>query len=500
MAIQLRWIDVLLELERSDCVEIVKQFIHQNPKQINNIGGFFNFYKGKGSLLNWCCIFNRANATKYLISHGADMNKKFKFMKSIIKRMFMSPIYYRKSTIVEKYKKYKGRTPLMIASLINDPLLISIFKMPPKEQDNRQSNNQLEQNSHRSSFQNTERESEISRFLSQLGMDIYIEKFEKYHLTQPDDFLHLVQTDWDNLQIPPFHKKKIIDNLPKLPSVPTLNSKPSPSTSTPNSQPSSPSLTVNSKPTPNFEIPLNNNTPTSRNERRRDPPTARLQPGRRFLSIVPNSQIDMSSILNSLTTYAQTRKLDEVIIQQFKDKVEDFTLEGNHPERALSLALCWLYTLDSWVYKHINEQLRDDSSTMSMLSPFMNALMRSYQWLTKDNDNFSGTVYRRTSMTQNGLDFYKPETIFVWSSFTSTTVDFIPLCDFGDILFVINIPHNLRKYALFLENVSAYPLEREVLLLPNVAFIVKSVNKGPTREYPNTSTIVHLEVSYVCVS
>jgi len=137
---------------------------------------------------------------------------------------------------------------------------------------------------------------------------------------------------------------------------------------------------------------------------------------------------------------------------------------------------------------------------MSMLAPFMNALMRAYQWLNKDEDNFSGTVFRRTFMTQKGLEFYKPGMIFIWSSFTSTTMDFSASCEFGDILFVIDIPSNLKKYALVLENVSAFPLEREVLLLPNVGFLVKSVEKGPTGEYPNTSSIIHMEVSYVCVS
>jgi len=126
--------------------------------------------------------------------------------------------------------------------------------------------------------------------------------------------------------------------------------------------------------------------------------------------------------------------------------------------------------------------------------------MRSYKWLKNDGDNFSGKVFRRTFMTQKGLEFYKPDLIFVWSSFTSTTMDFSPSSEFGDILFVIQIPENLKKYALVLENVSAFPLEREVLLLPNVGFSVKSVKKGPTGEFPNTSVVVEIDVSFVCVS
>ena len=48
-------------------------------------------------------------------------------------------------------------------------------------------------------------------------------------------------------------------------------------------------------------------------------------------------------------------------------------------------------------------------------------------------------VYRRTKLSAAQLSKYKPETTFVWTSFTSTTTIFDPRDDFGRILFVIKI-------------------------------------------------------------
>jgi len=255
------------------------------------------------------------------------------------------------------------------------------------------------------------------------------------------------------------------------------------------------------KPIPSLTLIPSQTQNQSREERRREPPTARLQPGHRFLSIIPTSPFDYNLIVSSLQDYANARKppLDDNVVQKFKDKFEDFTLDGHEPDKALALSLCWLYTLESWVYSHINELLRDDSSLMSTLAPFMNGLMKSYKVLGND-ENYSGIVYRRTKLTPKGLGFYKKGTQFIWSAFTSTTVEFSPMNNFGDILFVISIPDHMKFYALNLENISSFPTEREVLLLPNIGYRVNSISQGPNATYPNTTTVIELEVSYVCIA
>jgi len=254
---------------------------------------------------------------------------------------------------------------------------------------------------------------------------------------------------------------------------------------------------------PSSPIQVEQSPSTTRDDRHREPPTGRLQPGRRFLSIIPTAPFEFSSILSSLSDYANARKppLDDIVVQQLKDKFEDFTYEGHSSETALALSLCWLYTVDSWVYVHVNNLLRDDSSVMISVAPFMNGLMKSYKLLGNDSSYFfSGIVYRRTKLTPKGLEFYKTGMQFIWSAFTSTTVEFCESNNFGDILFVISIPDHMKCYALSLEGVSQFPTEREVLLLPNIGYFVKSISNGPNPKYPNTTTVIELEVAYVCVA
>jgi len=239
----------------------------------------------------------------------------------------------------------------------------------------------------------------------------------------------------------------------------------------------------------------------SREERRRDPPTARLQPGKRFLQLVPDAPLDQQSVIDCLIEWAQAKKLDTFIIDDTIAKIEDLCNEGHERETAFSLSLCWLYTTDSWVYKQINALLRNDSPSMKVLAPFMNSLMNVYDCLKKfENFFFEGVVYRRTKLSGKDLDFYKPNGQFVWSAFTSTTSAFDPSDQFGDILFVITIPPKYKKYALDIQSVSEYSTEQEILLLPNIGYTIKSIENGPVESFPNSRVVIHLVVSYVCVT
>jgi len=195
------------------------------------------------------------------------------------------------------------------------------------------------------------------------------------------------------------------------------------------------------------------------------------------------------------------KKKDRDIIIKFQDKLEDFINENSNEEIALSLSLCWLYTLDSWVYKQMNEYLRDDSSLMENMAPLINGLMQSYRNLG-DTYYFSGIVYRRSRLTEKAISFYSPGKSFIWSSFTSTTVEFSAEDEFGDVLFEIFIPDERKQFALYLENISSFPSEREVLLLPNVGYQVKSIisgNQVDLTKYPKVKVIISLNVSFVCI-
>jgi len=189
--------------------------------------------------------------------------------------------------------------------------------------------------------------------------------------------------------------------------------------------------------------------------------------------------------------------LDIYIINDFKGKIEDFEKGGN-PEKALPLAMCWLYTTDSWVYKDINLLLREDTDSIKVLAPYMNGLINSYQKL-EDGNLFFGTVYRRTRLSKKDLEFYKPNVLFVWLAFTSTSEVFDSSSDvFGDTLFVITLPEKFKRCALNMESVSPFKSEKEVLLLPNIGYTVTETQIGPTETYPNTKFIIHVTVSYLC--
>jgi len=235
-------------------------------------------------------------------------------------------------------------------------------------------------------------------------------------------------------------------------------------------------------------------------QNRHEPSTARIAPGKRFLNLVPDAPTDKESVVNCLQKFANTKNLDIGTVQDFLARIEDLS-EENSPKKAFALSLCWLYTTESWVYMTVNGLLRDDSPQIETLAPFMNALMRSYKEMEGDEGNFyTGITYRRTRLTPKFLQFYQPDVQFVWSAFTSTAIEFTTDEKFGDVLFIISVPEKFKIYALNLENISVFPTEREVLLLPNIGFQVASIEKGPTDAFPNISTIIKIVVAYVCVS
>jgi len=171
--------------------------------------------------------------------------------------------------------------------------------------------------------------------------------------------------------------------------------------------------------------------------------------------------------------FSNSKKLDTIIIKDAIAKMDDLKDEGHTEETAMSLTLCWLYTTDSWVYKEMNNVLRNNSPSIKLLAPYMNGLIKSYQYLDDPKYFFAGTVYRRTKIIQDAdLNFYQPKKQFIWSAFTSTTTEFDPIGKFGDILFVITIPEKYKKFALNVQYISNFPNEQEVLLPPNIGFTV----------------------------
>jgi len=340
-----------------------------------------------------------------------------------------------------------------------------------------------------------EPQSEIYLLLNELKLEKYYEVLVEYGISTCNDIILLEQDDWRELNVTSFHQKRILKKAQE-----TITSH----TIIVNTDLSPKKLeiikTTLEKKTNNEDIQHGVMSNQSREERRRDPPTARLQPGKRFLDHVPDAPQDQNSVLECLYKWAESKKLDTLIIDDTIGKIEDYRSEWNENE-SLSLALCWLYTTDSWVYKQMNILLRNDSPSIKILAPYMSSLMKSYNYLKQQEDFFyEGVVYRRTKLIGKDLDFYKPSCQFIWSAFTSTTVTFDSNPQFGDILFVITIPPKYKKYALNIQSVSDFKTEQEILLLPNIGYVVKKIEKGPVDDFPNSSVVIHLVVSYVCVT
>jgi len=358
--------------------------------------------------------------------------------------------------------------------------LISLFR---DQTDQNQKQPVQTQQTYENSISQEQVVSEIVSLLQSLGLVQYIENFEGYMVKTLDDIRSLQEEDWMNLKIPPFHKRKILESAQSL------------------QQPTPPKIGPNTLPPKSITTPSHPQVQSSsREDRRRETPTARLQPGKRFLDFVPHSPTDKTHIFESLLTWANSKKLDTLIINDAIAKVNDHKDEGHTEEIAMSLSLCWLYTSESWVYREMNIALRNDAPSIEYLAPYMNGLLKSNQYLIDPKYFFAGIVYRRTRFFKDSdLTHYIPNTTFIWSAFTSTTIEFDPIGKFGDILFVIKIPEKWRKYALNVQSVSDFSEEQEILLPPNICYTVTEIHHDP-KEYPNSNVVIHITATYICIT
>lgn len=109
-------------------------------------------------------------------------------------------------------------------------------------------------------------------------------------------------------------------------------------------------------------------------------------------------------------------------------------------------------------------------------------------------------VYRRVHLKEKDIQFYQPKKEFVWSSFTSTTSTFPSSANFGNILFKICITKALSNYALGIAPFSAFPTEKEILLIPNIAFRVTKIITTADPDiglYPNCTVVIEIQTRYV---
>lgn len=136
----------------------------------------------------------------------------------------------------------------------------------------------------------------------------------------------------------------------------------------------------------------------------------------------------------------------------------------------------YLYTKDSFLYDVLNTALRkSDISKVDTLGPIA-FLISNYSHACNE---FVGTVYRGVELVPSEIEAYK-EAVGTWKSwpaYTSTSKNRRLAELYGSALFVIEISDIklTPPRALDISNLSHYPCEDEVLLLPGTSFRVLEV-------------------------
>jgi hypothetical protein len=228
--------------------------------------------------------------------------------------------------------------------------------------------------------------------------------------------------------------------------------------------------------------------------------------GHNFKHIVPGTDSGIKSITVLLDAYASTNQESDQPIRRFEETFQQLTQERdaqnkkvNSNDVAMAKALMWLYTYNGWVFKEMNQTLRtDDATKMSFFAPLIRALCHSYRHLQTHKIKCD-TLYRRANLSAENIRFYSLNREFYWPSFTSTTT-VLPRNggNFGPVLFQITVPDYLKEEAIDISSFSAIPTEAEVLLPPNVNFIVTEVDTQPdVDEYPATDMVIHIRMMMI---
>jgi len=149
-------------------------------------------------------------------------------------------------------------------------------------------------------------QSGVGKLLLSINLFRYYGVLQNFKVTTFDHLRALTENDWKALNIPPFHSTLIID---------ALSSTGSPATTTTNrtipvvfKEESKYSPKIGQK-----KIFTIKDVSVNREERRQDPPTARLQPGKRFLEFVPDAPHDQQNVIDCLFEWARAKKLETFI-------------------------------------------------------------------------------------------------------------------------------------------------------------------------------------------
>jgi hypothetical protein len=144
----------------------------------------------------------------------------------------------------------------------------------------------------------------------------------------------------------------------------------------------------------------------------------------------------------------------------------------------IALRCLYLYTRECFLYKLLNEALREeDLSKVDTLGSFCDLLWNtlSSEYL-KSKYCFTGVVYRGATLTTDEIEAYKHSIGQLpkeWLGFSSTSKKKDLAEIYGNTLLIIQVPSQSQH--LDISTISHFPVEQEVLLGASTSFQIENV-------------------------
>eukprot|EP01006_Ploeotia_vitrea_P043588 TRINITY_DN66747_c1_g1_i1.p1 TRINITY_DN66747_c1_g1~~TRINITY_DN66747_c1_g1_i1.p1 ORF type:complete len:290 (-),score=46.73 TRINITY_DN66747_c1_g1_i1:44-793(-) len=221
---------------------------------------------------------------------------------------------------------------------------------------------------------------------------------------------------------------------------------------------------------------------------RTDVPSFRKALDSDVVGAIAEAKTDLQSVQQCLRSYGSAQGLPLGILDHFEYKV---------PKFGLFPSVVWLYTVDDWVYKRVNNALRaEEDFVIAQLAPYIAALGAACQTLDSDFSAIGRppqTLYRRIPLHTPELKKYQVGETFVWNSFTSTSC-FPPSegAFGGGTLFEIEFNQTALGATLFVEPFTNQPSEYEVIIPVGAFFKVVERKEGGASA--STGTVIRLKM------
>eukprot|EP00996_Jenningsia_fusiforme_P000309 NODE_125_length_3172_cov_24.896254_g115_i0.p1 GENE.NODE_125_length_3172_cov_24.896254_g115_i0~~NODE_125_length_3172_cov_24.896254_g115_i0.p1 ORF type:complete len:944 (+),score=163.69 NODE_125_length_3172_cov_24.896254_g115_i0:136-2967(+) len=182
--------------------------------------------------------------------------------------------------------------------------------------------------------------------------------------------------------------------------------------------------------------------------------------------------VDIDCVLECLSEYAREVQLDASVPALLHRRYGLLYAAGYGPSAGLSLAVVWLYRLDTWVQLELNTPAREDGLIeLIALDPLVRALFRAARCapeLSLAMHSSSRTLSVCIPLTLEQLACYTPGHEFVWAEFKLASLSG-PVNSIDSVLFSIELAPDMEHSIIFLGQLTAVGFDFDVVdavLLP----------------------------------